>query len=296
MRGRWLKPEFFTDKKMGALGPICALVYQAIWVSADDSGMAMCDPELLKGQMFARWPDITVEGIQGALTELSLSARVKLYKGGDDIFAQVIRWKENQPINRPSKFTYRDDYSKRGKELREFAACWDVVTHGVLTEDSPSYTPIHLDTYTPTKDIVEFDNSTRHPLETIVERFGEVEARSNGTKQKEEAVKLATAIVFRYWMAKMSHPRAVLDKKRQTKIAARLRENNCDVDELLYVIDGAKRDDWTMGRDPKSTKPYDGIETIFRDRGQVEKFTDLAPHSDQRPHPLLRAENEKTDN
>ena len=131
MRGRWLKPEFFTDKKIAQMGPITALVYQALWVSADDGGMAPADPELLKGQLFIRWKDIDSLSIQGALTELSLSARIQLYQGGDEIFAQVLSWDKNQKVNRPSAFRYADDYSKRGKDLQAIEPPWD-------TEDSLS--------------------------------------------------------------------------------------------------------------------------------------------------------------
>ena len=44
MRARWLKPEFFTDKKIGQLDPVTALVYQALWCWADDGGTAQADP------------------------------------------------------------------------------------------------------------------------------------------------------------------------------------------------------------------------------------------------------------
>jgi len=125
MRGRWLKPEFFTDRKIADLGPVGALIYQALWVAADDTGMAICDPDLLKGQLFARWKTIDSLSIQGALTELSLNGRIQLYSGGDEIFAQIVKWNENQKVNRPSKFNHRQDYLNRGKELHETEPPWN---------------------------------------------------------------------------------------------------------------------------------------------------------------------------
>ena len=69
--------------------------------------------------------------------------------------------------------------------------------------------------------------------------------------------------------------RTILNPKRQKRILDRLLENRGDVSELLYVVDGALKDDWTMGRAPNSTKPYNGTETIFRDREKVEGLASL---------------------
>lgn len=88
-------------------------------------------------------------------------------------------------------------------------------------------------------------------------------------------------LVFAYWAAKWDHGNAVYDAKRQAQLLARLRENADDVSELLWVIDGAKRDDWPDRR------RYAGIEQLFRDRGAVEKFASLAPgYQRQEYHPM----------
>ena len=78
-------------------------------------------------------------------------------------------------------------------------------------------------------------------------------------------------LVFSYWAAKWDHPRAVYDQKRRSRLEARLKENSDNVSELLWVVDGAKRDDWAER--PK----YAGIEQLFRDRGTVERLSVLVP-------------------
>lgn len=103
-----------------------------------------------------------------------------------------------------------------------------------------------------------------------------VKAGTVRRKQKEQALGLAAEVLFVYWSARFGHPRAVLDKKRQRRLEERLRENGGDVDELLDTVDGALRDDYITGRDPKAPRAYDGIETIYRDRAQVERFVQLA--------------------
>lgn len=117
-------------------------------------------------------------------------------------------------------------------------------------------------------------------------------ARTEQRRTVEAALDLAAATVFAYWRDRMGKDpsRTILNEKRRSRIVARLRENGGDVSELLYCVDGALRDDWTMGRDPRSPKPYNGTETIFRDREKVETLIALTfPH--EGPHPYLEEPN-----
>ncbi len=106
MRARWLKPEFFTDKKIGQLDPVTALVFQALWCWADDGGTAQADPEVIKAQVFYRWSAVTVPGITGALHTLSALGRVTVYRVGDEAFARIWNWERHQAVHKPSKFRY----------------------------------------------------------------------------------------------------------------------------------------------------------------------------------------------
>lgn len=92
----------------------------------------------------------------------------------------------------------------------------------------------------------------------------------------EHRLQLQIEIIFAYWALKYDHPGAVLDRKRRARIGARLTSDHCTVSELLYVLDGGLKDAWIMGRDPKSPRRYDGIETLFRDREQCERLMGLA--------------------
>lgn len=99
----------------------------------------------------------------------------------------------------------------------------------------------------------------------------------------------AVETVFAYWKLVMGHPRAILDRARARKIHERLSENGGDLSELLYAIDGASKDKWIMGQDPNSTRRYDGIETIFRERSQIERFAEtMRGYRDNAVHPQLR--------
>jgi hypothetical protein len=91
-----------------------------------------------------------------------------------------------------------------------------------------------------------------------------------------------TQKVFDHWAKEHNHPHAKLDPKRRKRIDARLREG-FSADQLCQAISGARKDDWLMGRDPRSSKVYDGIQTILRDADQVERLIEL--HHSKKPAP-----------
>lgn len=121
---------------------------------------------------------------------------------------------------------------------------------------------------------------------------GFLEAVKAGTLERlrrEELYVQLSEVVFAYWAARLHHPNALLDKKRDYRIRARLRESRGDWGLLLYAVDGALTDDWIMGREDRSPRAYDGIETIFRDRAQVERLAELCPRCRRGdPHPLVQ--------
>jgi len=81
---------------------------------------------------------------------------------------------------------------------------------------------------------------------------------------------LPVRTVFTYWQAVMNHPQAILDKKRQRAIAARLKEGH-SVDKLKQAIDGCKASAWHQGQNDRH-QVYDDIELICRDAKRVESF------------------------
>lgn len=133
---------------------------------------------------------------------------------------------------------------------------------------------------------------------TAVERIVEFRDRLQGVmapaakreKEKQDRQNDTAAMVFSYWQVVMGKQRAVMDPTRVTRIKTRLRENSGDVSELLYAIDGARNDDWLMGRDSRSKgKNYNGIETIFRDREMVEKLAErVGGYKRGETHPSLK--------
>jgi hypothetical protein len=81
--------------------------------------------------------------------------------------------------------------------------------------------------------------------------------------------------VFEHWQTKLGHPKAKLDGKRERAIRVALKLYSKD--DLKRAVDGCARDDFHMGRDPKTNgKRFDDIELICRDSKHVESFIAMA--------------------
>jgi hypothetical protein len=85
------------------------------------------------------------------------------------------------------------------------------------------------------------------------------------------------AAVFDHWRAVMGHGRAQLDGKRRRRINAALKAGY-SAGDLIAAIDGCKASAFHMGANDRSTK-YDGIDVIFRDADQIDKFIANAPRN-----------------
>lgn len=114
------------------------------------------------------------------------------------------------------------------------------------------------------------------------------EQKARRRRLKTDALALAADIIFRYWRDLMGRDpaRTILTVDRERKIIRALTENGVNVSEILYALDGASLDDWTMGRAERSTKAYDDLESILMNRGRIEKFLLLVPERGDR-HPFL---------
>ena len=120
------------------------------------------------------------------------------------------------------------------------------------------------------------------------EKRAAVTRRARERRVVDAAYHHAAGIIFTFWRDRLGKSeRTWLDSKRLSRLVTRLRENSGNVSELLYAIDGALKDDRLMGRREDSDRKYDGIETVFRDRGQVERLVELSGWDGKSVHPLL---------
>ena len=92
------------------------------------------------------------------------------------------------------------------------------------------------------------------------------------TKRNDETLR-ATESVFDAWRRETGHNGSRLDRKRQKRIEARLREGFTPED-LIAAITNHRNDPFLMGKNDTG-RVYDGIETLLRDAAQVERLRAL---------------------
>ena len=103
----------------------------------------------------------------------------------------------------------------------------------------------------------------------------ELDEKGRRRSEASEAERGKVREVFEFWQQDTGHTGAFFDKKRGNRILARLRENKT-VDDLKQAIRNRRNDPHLMGTSVGGDgKVYDGIETLLRDNGQVERLMAL---------------------
>jgi len=115
--------------------------------------------------------------------------------------------------------------------------------------------------------------------------LGEVQAGRTARLRADEMRTLQAELVFAYWQAETGHERAILDDKRLNRLKRCLKENSGDVHELLYAVDGWRKDPTFKGLADKENRVLDGIENIFTDRARIERLAGHCPdRRKNKPH------------
>jgi hypothetical protein len=116
-RNRMLKKDFFGDPKVGELPLGCRLLFQSLWIHADDTGHGIAAPQLLKAQCFPYDSDITAEQVHQWMEGLSTAGMVLLYDVAGQKYYFVVNFAKHQIINRPSQFAFpRPTHSQRTED------------------------------------------------------------------------------------------------------------------------------------------------------------------------------------
>lgn len=90
--------------------------------------------------------------------------------------------------------------------------------------------------------------------------------------------------IFEFWQKALDKPQHQLTDKRRRKVLARLKEDGITsskpysperVREIKEAIYGVRYSDHHMGRKPDSTRAFNDLELICRERGQIDTFREL---------------------
>jgi len=302
-RIRTIKLEMFQDEKLAPLDPIHRMVFTGLIAMADDAGRLLDNVKLIDGLLFPE----TDHSARESLAILSKAQRLLRYTASNgQRIIQIVNWAKHQFIAHPSKrvlpappdiapsqpvVIVEVTQSNGGSPETLF------IPHEVLLKDSggQAETFIHdLGSGCRKEDIGKGEETTKALRRKALRRASRaVGGRGDAlsvrnrisvyleTEREKELGKtgmrdLQIDVCFAYWAAKHGHDRAILDTKRVALIRRRLEENRGDLSELLFAIDGALRDKHL------TENGYDMIQTILRDRGQVERLAALCPKYQRR--------------
>ena len=98
-RIRTIKPEFWSDEKLGPLDPLTRLVFLGLISQADDTGRLIDSVKLLDGLIFP-YSDDTCRGALASLSEIGVVDRGVSTNGQSVI--QLVRWEDHQRIDKPN--------------------------------------------------------------------------------------------------------------------------------------------------------------------------------------------------
>lgn len=129
-RIRTIKPEFWTDEKIGSIKRDIRLLFIGLWNLADDDGVLKANPAYIKGQLFAFDDELRTGTVKEWLDALENARMVIPFSHNRESYYVIRSFKSHQKINRPTP-------SKIPLESIKSALFGDSCTHGVITEHSP---------------------------------------------------------------------------------------------------------------------------------------------------------------
>lgn len=284
-RVRTIKPELFQNEELADLewdtGLPIRLTYIGLLLLADREGRFEWKPGLIAAMLF---PYHRLE-VGEVLESLRFYDFVRRYNVDGKSYGYIPTFARHQSVNHREKQSTLPAPTEENTEDPEVP---DIAPSGgqLDGEKADEEPPLALALEPPV--IGTIGPRSQNLVE---ERVGQVRDATERKKQREAQLGTFIEVVFLYWRERMGRTgRTVLDRKRKTRIKARLLENDGDVNELLCTVDGALKDDFLMGREERSGgKKHDGIETIFRDRGQVERLAPLSLHYGKPVHPFMQA-------
>jgi hypothetical protein len=129
-RIRTIKPDFWTDEKIGMMKRDERLLFIGLWNLADDQGVLKSNAAYIRGQLFSYDEELSTATVNAWLKALEEASMIVQFTHNGESYFIVRNFNEHQLINRPSKPKF--DKSLINRLLNE--GSWN--THGILTEYS----------------------------------------------------------------------------------------------------------------------------------------------------------------
>lgn len=101
-RIRSIKPEFPQSESMGRVSRDARLLFVLLWTFSDDEGKFRAHPRLLAAELFP-YDDDALQLLPAWLDELVREDCVLVYRSGRDTYGQIVKWRDHQKVDHPSR-------------------------------------------------------------------------------------------------------------------------------------------------------------------------------------------------
>ena len=101
-RNRMIKPDFWSDSKIGRISPLARLLFIALWNFSDDFGISSASPRRILGECFENDEGISELKVKSLLKELVSESLIESYYANDKEWISVKNWEKHQKIDRRS--------------------------------------------------------------------------------------------------------------------------------------------------------------------------------------------------
>jgi hypothetical protein len=264
-RIRTVKPEYWTSEQVVSCSQNARLLFIGLWNFCDDSGVHPASLVRLKAEIFP-CDNCSLKDMKVWVNELIQNELLYEYQVDGKKYWIVTGWKNHQRIDKP---TYRHPTPKQitytppgcSQDLKESSP----IIRRNLDEDSSNTLRV-LDE----PSMTEWNGMESKGKEINI---GEVETSPVSVSKLNSAL-ASTQEIFQYWQSVMNHPKAKLDKRRQSKINSALKAGY-EISELKQAIDGCYKTPYNMGKND-SRQVYDDITLILRDAEHIERFMNNA--------------------
>ena len=102
-RIRTIKPEFWSDEKVGGLPLACRLLFIGLWNFADDYGVIASSPLFIKSRIFLYDRDISEENVLQWLRELEQRRMIVSCEHDGNHYYIVRNFSKHQVVNKKSQ-------------------------------------------------------------------------------------------------------------------------------------------------------------------------------------------------
>ena len=127
-RNRMIKPEFWSDEKVGELNFLERLLFIGMWNFADDEGLIKAHPMYIKSQIFP-YDDIKKKDIKSAIENLNKKELIFLYSNNSQQYAWIIKFRIYQRIDKPQKPINPSPSIQNGKYRKAISKRDDNICH-----------------------------------------------------------------------------------------------------------------------------------------------------------------------